>query len=522
MCRRCIFLISNLCFTLIALSQDQSLDTIGFYSHLRLTNLLIERKTFDQEIIKNNPKDSFLLDLSIVNFKLNNPTACDLSLMKINPNAFNADEQKNKLFVSLLLLQKKYETAETALARSKIYLPDHDASVQILKGKNKVVIDTVKYKLSDDMQNIVSKHDHPYKKSPVVAGVLSTLVPGLGKIYSGNKYQGYTAFAANILLAAQTAESFYKSGLKSSRFILTAGLFTVFYAGNIWGSAATVKKKRKENRLEIENDLYNYHTDIIGKSEGTIPDLDSSTCSRSLELEKRYVNSLTDSQSVSILVLKATNKQYSGMYELAINELHRAANLSSFYSDQTNVKYLLALNFFLNGEYSKMCEVEIPDTALANIDKYNEFKIMRLHSLIETGRLINCKNELLQCCIKCDSDLVVMIKKLPEQCLLVNEVKYNRMSSIIPGLGLMKLKYYKKGITSLIINSGLLFFTGFNIAGGYYITAGVSGILPFLKFYNGGIRLTANVVEDLNNKSKNKIKVQYLDLIQKTINATAK
>lgn len=97
-------------------------------------------------------------------------------------------------------------------------------------------------------------------KSPVLAGVYSALVPGLGKWYAGKKKQGIAAFLPVISLAALTYEAYRKDGVKSARFIGFGTLFSVFYIGDIWGSTLSVKIRRNEFYKEYDNKvLFDMH-----------------------------------------------------------------------------------------------------------------------------------------------------------------------------------------------------------------------------------------------------------------------
>jgi len=92
-------------------------------------------------------------------------------------------------------------------------------------------------------------------KSPLLAGVYSALVPGLGKWYAGKKKQGIAAFLPVISLAALTYEAYRKDGVKSARFIGFGTLFTIFYIGDIWGSTLSVKIRRNEFYKEYDNKI---------------------------------------------------------------------------------------------------------------------------------------------------------------------------------------------------------------------------------------------------------------------------
>ena len=79
-----------------------------------------------------------------------------------------------------------------------------------------------------------------------VAALLSTIVPGLGKVYVGDWRQGGYAFLGNTVLAVQAYEGYRKRGYADARFIGFGGLFMTFYIGNIWGSALRVHIREEE------------------------------------------------------------------------------------------------------------------------------------------------------------------------------------------------------------------------------------------------------------------------------------
>ena len=93
------------------------------------------------------------------------------------------------------------------------------------------------------------------RRSPVLAGVYSALVPGLGKFYAGKKKQGIAAFLPILSLAALTYEGYRKDGVKSVRFIGFGTLFSIFYIGNIWGSTLAVRIRRNEFYKQYDNKI---------------------------------------------------------------------------------------------------------------------------------------------------------------------------------------------------------------------------------------------------------------------------
>ena len=96
--------------------------------------------------------------------------------------------------------------------------------------------------------------------SPVVAGLLSALVPGLGKVYARKPKQGIAAFLPVLTLGLLTWEGYRKDGPTSLRFLGFGSLFTVFYVGNVWGSTLAVKVRREEfNRMYDNKILFDMH-----------------------------------------------------------------------------------------------------------------------------------------------------------------------------------------------------------------------------------------------------------------------
>ena len=104
---------------------------------------------------------------------------------------------------------------------------------------------------------------HFKKRSPVIAGLLSAVVPGLGKYYAGKKRQAVGTFLPILSLGILSAENYHKGGVRSAGFIGFASLFTLFYAGNIWGSIASVRiVKEEHNRYYYNEILFNMQLPI--------------------------------------------------------------------------------------------------------------------------------------------------------------------------------------------------------------------------------------------------------------------
>lgn len=93
------------------------------------------------------------------------------------------------------------------------------------------------------------------KRSAFIAGLLSAIIPGTGKMYAGKPRQGLNMFLQNLFMGAQAIEALLKDGVASPRFIIFGGIFSIFYIGNIWGSALSVKLQQREAYEAVHHEV---------------------------------------------------------------------------------------------------------------------------------------------------------------------------------------------------------------------------------------------------------------------------
>jgi hypothetical protein len=93
------------------------------------------------------------------------------------------------------------------------------------------------------------------KKSPFLAGALSTLFPGTGKLYAGKPREAIYAFLPIAFNLAQAGEGYYYEKLKSPHLYFFGAVGGVFYVSNIYGSARAAKRKNEENDFKIKSNI---------------------------------------------------------------------------------------------------------------------------------------------------------------------------------------------------------------------------------------------------------------------------
>lgn len=92
-------------------------------------------------------------------------------------------------------------------------------------------------------------------KSPLVASLLSTAVPGLGKVYTGYWKDGLIAFVLIGTSAFQAYRGFNQKGVSSAYGWIFSLTFTGFYIGNIYGSAKSANKRNVLINQSIQNEV---------------------------------------------------------------------------------------------------------------------------------------------------------------------------------------------------------------------------------------------------------------------------
>lgn len=110
------------------------------------------------------------------------------------------------------------------------------------------------------LEEIFNNFKSHKKKSPYMAGLLSSLIPGLGKVYAGSYGEGVSSFLLIGSLGAITAENWIRNGLLNWKTIVFGTIGMVFYIGNIYGSISSVKIYYEDyNHKQNISILYNIH-----------------------------------------------------------------------------------------------------------------------------------------------------------------------------------------------------------------------------------------------------------------------
>ena len=129
------------------------------------------------------------------------------------------------------------------------------------------------YEKAEDLYNSIGISDPQYlqlihegkstkRKSPLLAGIMSAIIPGLGRVYAEDYSDGIISFIFVASTAYQAFRRFDKNGSKSPSAWAYTGVSLGFYIGNIYGSIQSTKyynsKKRQENNVKSKKYINQY------------------------------------------------------------------------------------------------------------------------------------------------------------------------------------------------------------------------------------------------------------------------
>ena len=139
-----------------------------------------------------------------------------------------ASQVKNDTLSKLVKMQGAFQSANWK-----------DAEIYFSQGKllNPDLFEPFK---SISEQSMLVKH-----RSPFAAAAMSTLVPGTGKVYTGNWKDGLVSAIMISATTFQAYQGYSRKGFDSPKFWIFGTFTAGFYFGNIYGSVKSAQKFNK-------------------------------------------------------------------------------------------------------------------------------------------------------------------------------------------------------------------------------------------------------------------------------------
>ncbi len=146
------------------------------------------------------------------------------------------------------------------IERKQFSNTEHDLAVIIAECKNPEIVEKSKKILA----TVTQRHTLP-SKSPMFAGILSGIVPGLGQIYSQHYFDGAQAMSFVGILGYATYATYQFNHLTNKSHLSTAiiGLIAgMFHVSNILGAVKTAEFRNSRINDEYLNEVRSTYLSI--------------------------------------------------------------------------------------------------------------------------------------------------------------------------------------------------------------------------------------------------------------------
>ena len=208
-----------------------------------------------QDITSLAANDTIRFKTGLAYLKMGKYDSASVHFSKVGDNSHFINEAKTEFYKSQFLLgnyDALYRSTDNYLPLKQLNtfaylfdqkdLPSENILLSPFEGNNKNMV-------SDFYER---KLNPPYK-SELTAVILSTIIPGAGKIYTKEYSDGIIAFLVTGLMGYISYTDF-KADHKF-RGWLFAGLTGFFYGGNIYGSAASAQIYNAQVNFKLNSDL---------------------------------------------------------------------------------------------------------------------------------------------------------------------------------------------------------------------------------------------------------------------------
>lgn len=175
---------------------------------------------------------------------------------KISLWQYKIQDTTNNYFIPILQkalsIKKRHSLNSTPQNEQEKYLYHVFLAYSVRKKKQILPVcayqDTFLNRQHTILFNLQQEHVKKHYKYPLVAGAMSAIIPGLGKVYAGKPVQMIIPLLSTALWAVQAAEIAIKSGYTHFAFWIPISIGSIFYVSNIYGSSISAKKYNQQQK----------------------------------------------------------------------------------------------------------------------------------------------------------------------------------------------------------------------------------------------------------------------------------
>jgi len=177
------------------------------------------------------------------------------------PDFTSVNEPFASQYTDLLLFGNHYATAELYLQTNPHLQPVRDyyfMNLDFFNGRWTSAQQYYKVHADDPVfkpyQSLAQRSAHLTLKSPALAGLLSTVIPGAGKAYAHEWKDGLFSF---LLVGSSFFEAWHSYHIRGTRSVnawIFAGLGAGFYLGNIYGSVKSARRYNAQKQAALSDE----------------------------------------------------------------------------------------------------------------------------------------------------------------------------------------------------------------------------------------------------------------------------
>ena len=217
-----------------------------------------------------------------------------------------------------------------------------------------------------------------------------------------------------------------------------------------------------------------------------------------------------------LLLKKSYCLKAEGKYQAGYETLQRADLFHGTDSLRATLYYEMALHSYLNGRY---------DVALGHVQELNYYlpdqilpraELIEVLALNQLKRWQEAEKKFMAMQTKYGMRQAVTYADLrPGK--LKNPDRAENWSFVLPGSGQMYAGYWGRGLTSLVIQAGLVAFTAYSFVNGFYFSGAFTGGGLFYMFYNGGTRHASYLAQKGNQQKIDRLNDRVMTTLEPVI-----
>lgn len=236
------------------------------------------------------------------------------------------------------------------------------------------------------------------------------------------------------------------------------------------------------------------------------------------QLEYERLLFLKEGNKDDIIYKKALCEKAAGQFSKAVATLERANLFQQEDSVAFAMRYELAINAFLSGDYPKSLNQLVQmEYFINNKDIANQSLYLHILTLNEMRKWEEAKIKFSKYIAinQLDSTSIELYSFL-EKPKIKNIKKARNLSYLLPGVGQMYAGYFSKGLFSSLMQASLMAFGAYSLYTGYFFTGAFTGIGLFYAFYSGGARHAEYLAKQKNKELTKSYNDPIRELILKT------